>query len=309
MTLHCAAAKAIHSPQRKRVVKACERCRIKKAKCDGELPCGLCRLGNALCEFQSARRPQADRAVPRGYADMLERHIALLKTALQEMYEQLQTCHAWPGPVLSKVGGHPLTHDVLAALDLREHAKEGDHHDDVCKSGVVALDISFGGGTAVSQHSPGSDPACVKVRANTKPRHQMFGPHVPTQGCGTRPLFQDSPVESPASTSTKDLPRPADSPSSRSYTLPLFCARPPESQTREWAENPGIFALQPGGHAQTWQAFNACAIEHTSGQPNWVSASLSYSLADEAMCPWLPPQNFNTFDQEGRYYGSNPKMR
>ena len=70
---------------------------------------------------------------------MLERHIVLLKAAVQEMYAQLQHCHAWVGPVLSETIGHPSIHDILAALDLRQHADEGDHHGNVCKPGVAAL--------------------------------------------------------------------------------------------------------------------------------------------------------------------------
>lgn len=94
---------------------------------------------SANSPFSPARRPQTDRLVPRGYADMLERHIVLLKAAVQEMYAQLQHCHAWVGPVLSETIGHPSIHDILAALDLRQHADEGDHHGNVCKPGVAAL--------------------------------------------------------------------------------------------------------------------------------------------------------------------------
>ncbi|KAK0772565.1 Fluconazole resistance protein 1 [Friedmanniomyces endolithicus] len=300
----------IPSPKRNRVVKACERCRIKKAKCNGELPCTLCRLGDAMCEFRPARRPQTDRLVPRGYADMLERHIVLLKAAVQEMYAQLQHCHAWVGPVLSETIGHPSIHDILAALDLRQHADEGDHHGNVCKPGVAALHISHGGGAGALKHSQGNEPASVTVRANTKSRHQMLGPHLPAQACSTQPLFQNSHVDSPASASTQDLPKSADSPPPSSYSFSTFCARPLESPTREWANSSAISAQKPSGHTRNWQAFDACEIlEQPDGQPDWVSASLSYSLVDQAICPWLPPQNFNAFDQEGKYHGSDPGMR
>lgn len=36
---------------RKRVCKACDRCRLKKSKCDGATPCSRCTADNAICVF------------------------------------------------------------------------------------------------------------------------------------------------------------------------------------------------------------------------------------------------------------------
>lgn len=38
---------------RKRVCKACDRCRLKKSKCDGASPCSRCTADNAICVFGS----------------------------------------------------------------------------------------------------------------------------------------------------------------------------------------------------------------------------------------------------------------
>jgi hypothetical protein len=38
---------------RKRVCKACDRCRLKKSKCDGSSPCSRCKSDNAICVFGS----------------------------------------------------------------------------------------------------------------------------------------------------------------------------------------------------------------------------------------------------------------
>ncbi|KAK4547809.1 Fluconazole resistance protein 1, partial [Recurvomyces mirabilis] len=41
------------------------------------------------------------------------------------MYQRLQAVQAWPGATLPETNGHPLTHDMLAALDLLEMKQDG----------------------------------------------------------------------------------------------------------------------------------------------------------------------------------------
>lgn len=67
---------------RKRVCKACDRCRLKKSKvcaipaacaptsltdgqCDGANPCGRCRADNAICVF-GERKKAHDKVYPKG---------------------------------------------------------------------------------------------------------------------------------------------------------------------------------------------------------------------------------------------------
>lgn len=51
---------------------------------------------------------------------MLEQQQSQLVSGLKEMYHRLQTASAWDGPNLDETSGHPLTHDILSALDLLE---------------------------------------------------------------------------------------------------------------------------------------------------------------------------------------------
>ncbi|KAF6513230.1 hypothetical protein HZS61_007488 [Fusarium oxysporum f. sp. conglutinans] len=59
-----------HSPgmdgPRKRVRKACERCRMKKTKCDGEFPCMRCKNDNLICTA-AARKKTGYKELPGGY--------------------------------------------------------------------------------------------------------------------------------------------------------------------------------------------------------------------------------------------------
>ncbi|TKA50865.1 hypothetical protein B0A55_13423, partial [Friedmanniomyces simplex] len=95
---------------RKRVCKACDRCRLKK--------------NNAICVF-GERKKSHDKVYPKGYVEMLEQQQSQLVSALQETYRRLNAAHAWTGPALSEASGHPLTHDILCALNLLETRGDG----------------------------------------------------------------------------------------------------------------------------------------------------------------------------------------
>jgi len=61
------------SPSRRRVPQACDRCRVKKGKCDGKKPvCTRCALDGQMCMF-SERKFSKDRVIPKGYWSKLAR--------------------------------------------------------------------------------------------------------------------------------------------------------------------------------------------------------------------------------------------
>ncbi|KAI9834241.1 MAG: hypothetical protein M1819_003079 [Sarea resinae] len=101
---------------RKRVCKACDRCRLKKSKCDGASPCSRCRSDNAICVFGD-RKKSHDKIYPKGYVEMLERQQAQLVAGLQEFYLRAQTGQSWVGgPLQEADNGRPLTHEILKRL-------------------------------------------------------------------------------------------------------------------------------------------------------------------------------------------------
>lgn len=103
---------------RKRVCKACDRCRLKKSKCDGASPCSRCKADNAICVFGERKKSQ-DKVYPKGYVEMLEQQQTQLVAGLRQLYSRLQKGESWPGqPLREASGGHPLTHDILERLDL-----------------------------------------------------------------------------------------------------------------------------------------------------------------------------------------------
>lgn len=56
---------------------------------------------------------------------MLEQQQSQLVAGLQETYRRLLAADIWPGEPLSETNGHPLTHDILARLDLLETKQDG----------------------------------------------------------------------------------------------------------------------------------------------------------------------------------------
>ncbi|KAJ5624677.1 hypothetical protein N7510_000986 [Penicillium lagena] len=114
---------------RKRVCKACDRCRLKKSKCDGASPCSRCRADNAICVF-GERKKAHDKVYPKGYVEMLEQQQAWLVHGLQELYRQSIDGEGWTGDRLKpEPNGHPLTHDLLTRLGALDHSK-GEHFEE-----------------------------------------------------------------------------------------------------------------------------------------------------------------------------------
>jgi hypothetical protein len=77
-------------------------------------------VGRRVLTGRSERKRSQDKIYPKGYVEMLEQQQAQLVSGLKEMYQRLQKASAWEGPSLDETSGHPLTHDILSALNLLE---------------------------------------------------------------------------------------------------------------------------------------------------------------------------------------------
>ncbi|KAL9131894.1 MAG: hypothetical protein Q9217_000254 [Psora testacea] len=131
---------------RKRVCKACDRCRIKKSKvtpasatqksstnyptskCDGKKPCGRCRNDDAICVF-GGRKRKHDRVHPKGYVEILERQQRQLVRGIRALYDRQLSAQPWTGPLPHK--GYPSTHDILEYLGALE--LEDSSGDEACE--------------------------------------------------------------------------------------------------------------------------------------------------------------------------------
>ncbi|KAJ8611239.1 hypothetical protein MRB53_038083 [Persea americana] len=236
---------------RKRVCKACDRCRMKKSKCDGSHPCSRCKADNAICVF-GERKKSHDKIYPKGYVEMLEQQQSQLVAGLQAMYKRLQKAQAWTGPTLQEANGYPLTHDILAALDLLELKPDGSGEVEMFEEDLQKLQgrlIADGAGfthhrrgsiSSDSEHSQFGQQAPL-------PQQQQQHHHLPS-GTGarntpalTRPgLFKDefrlSAPSSPLVHSPSVLHRQSYPPAQPSPLSPF--TNDPQFYQAEWAYQP-----------------------------------------------------------------------
>jgi len=221
---------------RKRVCKACDRCRLKKSKCDGTSPCSRCRTDNAICVF-GERKKSHDKVYPKGYVEMLEQQQGQLVSALQEMYRRLSAAQAWTGPSLSEANGHPLTHDILRALNLLETKHDGtgdaETFEEDCEKLQIKLLADGAGYVAPRRGSFSSD--------SDHSQHDQSRPVCKgTPQLSKHPVFRDSfdfNSVSPSPLSHSPVPRqrqsyPKAQPSPLQQASPL--AHDPQFYQAEW---------------------------------------------------------------------------
>ncbi|KAK2757872.1 hypothetical protein FQN54_004278 [Arachnomyces sp. PD_36] len=201
---------------RKRVCKACDRCRLKKSKCDGASPCGRCKSDNAICVF-GERKKAHDKVYPKGYVEMLEQQQSQLVAGLQESYRILLSSSNWPGsPLKPSSNGHPLTHDILETLGaLKSDGSSGIEQFEEDTSVLQKRLIAGGAGYMQRQDSSdgGSDsehsPTFPKPRSNNSlsavcPPTPGHSPSISYQQMPTQ--FKTRAVQAPASPPQTDYP-------------------------------------------------------------------------------------------------------
>ncbi|KAK5072331.1 Fluconazole resistance protein 1 [Exophiala xenobiotica] len=172
---------------RKRVCKACDRCRLKKSKCDGTSPCHRCKADNAICVFDE-RKKSHDKAYPKGYVGMLENQQVQLVQGLRELYRRVNSGEGWVGASLRETNGLPLTHDILERLGALNLKQEGQTHSAQFEEDFLALQcrmIAAGAGymqrsmsfdtDAEADQSPVFEPAVHDTSTFTNP----FASHLP----------------------------------------------------------------------------------------------------------------------------------
>ncbi|EXK75861.1 hypothetical protein FOQG_19375 [Fusarium oxysporum f. sp. raphani 54005] len=100
----------------KRVWKACERCRMKKTKCDGEFPCKRCKDDGLVCTA-AIRRKMKYKQLPPGYAEVLENTQFAFIATIHKLYSMVVNNQPWElgEPELNN-HGQPIIHSIAQQL-------------------------------------------------------------------------------------------------------------------------------------------------------------------------------------------------
>ncbi|KAI9050578.1 hypothetical protein LZ554_005739 [Drepanopeziza brunnea f. sp. 'monogermtubi'] len=107
---------ALLDGRHKRVWKACERCRMKKTKCDGESPCKRCKDDGLVCTAGSRKKTEF-KQLPRGYAEVLENTQYALIATVQKLYTMLRNGEQWDlGEPELNDRAQPVIHDIASKL-------------------------------------------------------------------------------------------------------------------------------------------------------------------------------------------------
>jgi len=101
---------------KRRTPRACDRCRLKKSKCDGTTLCKTCQASDSTCTY-TARRGREARSY---YCQMRE----VTDEALQRLYWACRSRSGFPGDTPDESNGPPSTAAILDALGLMRPSLE-----------------------------------------------------------------------------------------------------------------------------------------------------------------------------------------
>ncbi|KAM7213079.1 hypothetical protein V8F06_011554 [Rhypophila decipiens] len=100
----------------KRVWKACERCRMKKTKCDGEFPCKRCKDDGLVCTAGTRKKTEY-KQLPKGYAEVLENTQFALIATVHKLYAMVRNQQQWDlGEPELNDRGQPVIHNIASKL-------------------------------------------------------------------------------------------------------------------------------------------------------------------------------------------------
>ncbi|MCJ1250050.1 hypothetical protein MMC30_007276 [Trapelia coarctata] len=253
---------------RKRVCKACDRCRLKKSKCDGVHPCGRCKADDTICAFGERKKSQ-DKVYPKGYVEMLESQQAILVNGLQELYKRSTNGQGWAGPLLSdsSITGNPHIHEILDRLGVLQLDSQGNCA--IFEEDPEAMQQRLvNEGAGLIPRRPSLDSDCERDSRQAS----FFDQN--SQRSSTTSHFSNSQLPTPPTQSpgiTQSLNRPT-----RPWALPTHRA----TQVR-----PQSLQIQPG---YTWEAGMNPAMLQDS---NWVDSPAPF----DTNMAYLPNNGYPEF--------------
>ncbi|KAH7465313.1 hypothetical protein FOMA001_g17228 [Fusarium oxysporum f. sp. matthiolae] len=103
--------------RRNRAWKACERCRTKKTKCDGNFPCKRCKDDGLICTA-SVRKKRGYKKLPLEYAAVFQNTQLILIATIHKLYSMVRNSQPWElGEPDLNDRGLPVVHNIAQKLD------------------------------------------------------------------------------------------------------------------------------------------------------------------------------------------------
>ncbi|KAH0609483.1 uncharacterized protein H6S33_012969 [Morchella sextelata] len=113
---------------RKRVGKACDRCRLKKSKCDGSNPCRRCNQADQVCTFTERKRPKG-RVYPDGYVEILESKCQVLIGGLIELNRLRKNLPLPKTQAITGLASGKLANQILKEIGINTTLTDSDLED------------------------------------------------------------------------------------------------------------------------------------------------------------------------------------
>ncbi|KAH8594013.1 hypothetical protein B0O99DRAFT_688038 [Bisporella sp. PMI_857] len=126
---------------RRRIVRACMRCRIRKTKCDGGKPCTRCTEADDVCEYMKCSKKES-KEYSQDYVDRLLEQNDKYKTAMRVLYANRRLSIQPDSMVVPSTESDdiPLVHDILDRLGLLD--QEQDRASQASETAVERLPIA-----------------------------------------------------------------------------------------------------------------------------------------------------------------------
>lgn len=109
----------VSKTSRRRIVRACMRCRLRKTKCDGGKPCTRCTEADDVCEYMKCSKKES-KEYSQDYVERLLEQNDKYKTAMRILYANRRLSIQPDNIVIPSTESDdvPLVHDILGRLGM-----------------------------------------------------------------------------------------------------------------------------------------------------------------------------------------------